>query len=138
MVTIASLSQAITFPAIADRLISDGPFTLNATASSGLTISYIISGPAILNGANVALTGAEGTVTVTAFQSGNTNYSAATSVTRTFQVSSRPAPGIYFGTFAGDRADASFALLVRPDYSAVFAGYLPTLNIGFTACVLVK
>ncbi|WP_162945016.1 right-handed parallel beta-helix repeat-containing protein, partial [Flavisolibacter nicotianae] len=41
------LPQTITFPAISNKLTTDLPFTLSATASSGLPVSYrVVSGPA--------------------------------------------------------------------------------------------
>ncbi|MEY4939335.1 MAG: hypothetical protein RIQ93_1070 [Verrucomicrobiota bacterium] len=135
---IAPANQTITFAALPNRQINDAPFAVSATASSGLSVNLAVSGPASLVGSNVALTGAEGLVTVTASQPGNGNYAAATTVVRSFTVTSLPAPGVYLGTISGDRSDAAFGLLVRPDYSGVFAGYLPTLGIGlFTQAVQV-
>ena len=43
--------QAITFPMIPNKLVSDPPFTLSASATSGLPITYeIVSGPATVSG----------------------------------------------------------------------------------------
>jgi hypothetical protein len=71
---------------------SDAPFTLGATASSGLAVSYAVtSGPATVAGNVVTLTGA-GTVTIQATQAGNTTYAAATPVSQTFTVSSVAMP----------------------------------------------
>jgi hypothetical protein len=84
--TVAKASQTITFPAIPDKVYGDPAFSLNATASSGLSISYrVVSGPAKINGSTVTLTGT-GTVTIRASQGGNTNYNAAPNVERTFTV----------------------------------------------------
>jgi hypothetical protein len=63
-----------------------GPITLGATASSGLAVSYAVTGPATLNGNKLTLTGV-GTVNVTASQTGNTDYAAATPVSQAFKVS---------------------------------------------------
>jgi hypothetical protein len=80
-------AQTITFPAIAAQLNSNPPFALSATASSGLTVSYAVtSGPATVSGATVALTGAPGTVTIQATQTGNGVYAAATPVSQSFAV----------------------------------------------------
>ena len=49
---------------------------LDATASSGLAVTYSVSGPATLEGTTLTCTGV-GTVTVTASQSGNGEWTAA-------------------------------------------------------------
>jgi autotransporter-associated beta strand protein len=127
---IAKAPQVIAFSALPDRLVSDGPVTLTASATSGLAVTFSVTGPVVHSGNTLTNTGAQGVVTVTARQSGNGNYDAAPDVVRTFNISTRPSPGLYFGTFAGDRSDAAFALLLRPDYSGLFAGVLPNLGIG--------
>ena len=87
-ITIAT--QTITFPTLASPVIyGASPVTLNATASSGLTVSYTVSGPATLTGSTLTFTGA-GTVVVTASQAGNSSYGAATPVPQTIIVN--PAP----------------------------------------------
>ena len=83
----APQDQTISFPSIADKLTTDGPFAINATASSGLTVSFdIISGPATINGNTITLTGTEGTVTVEATQDGNGMYNPAAPVQQSFVV----------------------------------------------------
>jgi sugar lactone lactonase YvrE len=80
------IAQAITFPTIPNQTYSTTPITLNATASSGLTVSYTVtSGPATVSGNMLTLTGA-GSVTVQASQAGNGQYSGATPVSHTFTV----------------------------------------------------
>ena len=79
--------QAIAFASLPDRLTTDAPFALSATASSGLTVGYtLLGGPATLNGNTLTLTGQPGTVVVRADQAGNAQYNAAPSVTQTFTV----------------------------------------------------
>ncbi len=85
-ITHLKLFQSITFPSIANKVYSDPPFKLNATASSSLPVSYAVTyGPATLAGDTIVMTAA-GTVFVTASQAGDATYAAATSVTRTFTV----------------------------------------------------
>ena len=61
--------QAISFPVIPNKLISDAPFQLEATASSGLDVSYeILSGPATVSGNTITLDGTPGGVVVRALQ----------------------------------------------------------------------
>lgn len=86
-VVVTLASQTIAFPAIPNHLVGDPAFTLNATATSGLAVSYtLVSGPATLAGGSVTVTGM-GTVAIQATQAGNTVYAAATPVTQSFVVS---------------------------------------------------
>ena len=78
-------AQTITFPSLNTQQVVGVPVELEATASSGLPITYVITGPATLSGTTLTLTGT-GTVTVQATQPGNTNFSAATPVTQTLNV----------------------------------------------------
>ncbi|WP_439882733.1 putative Ig domain-containing protein [Pontibacter sp. MBLB2868] len=81
------LNQAITFEQIEDKTYGDEPFILNATASSGLAVSFHVqSGPATVSGNTLTITGA-GTVEVVASQAGDENYNAAAPVSNTFVVS---------------------------------------------------
>lgn len=77
-------SQTLTFPAPGDQPVSGPPLTLNAAASSGLPVSYtVLSGPAVLNGNQLQITG-PGAVTVEARQAGDGFYLPAAPVVRTF------------------------------------------------------
>lgn len=72
------LFQSINFSALPNRLTTDAPFYLNASASSGLPVSFsITSGPATVDGNTVTLTGDPGIVTVKASQEGNAEYAPA-------------------------------------------------------------
>ncbi len=80
-------SQNINFNFISDKLTTDNPFQINASASSGLPVSFnIVSGPASLSGNTISLNGNTGTVVVEATQGGNANYLPAPTVTRQFNV----------------------------------------------------
>jgi hypothetical protein len=79
--SIKPTTQTITFYPIAN-LTHGATFELSARSSSGLPITYTVTGGAIAN--NILTVGAAGPVTVTATQAGNANYSAATSVMRSF------------------------------------------------------
>ena len=85
-VVVSATAQSITFPAIPNHTLGDAPFALNATASSGLAVSYaVVSGPATVSGSTVTLSGA-GTVVVQATQSGNATYATASPVSQSFTV----------------------------------------------------
>ena len=83
--TVAKAGQTITFAALDDKIYEDAPVTLGATASSGRTVAYTTSGPCDVVGSTLSITGA-GSCTVTATQTGNSNYLAATPVSRTFTI----------------------------------------------------
>jgi hypothetical protein len=83
---IAQAAQTITFNPVPGVTFGDLPFTVNATASSGLSVTFsIVSGPATIDGNIVTITDA-GPVIVRAAQSGNPNYSAAPDVDQSFTV----------------------------------------------------
>jgi LysM repeat protein len=82
---ITQASQTINFPALSDKTITDPPFAVSATASSGLPVSFTASGSCTIAGDTVTLTNA-GSCAITAAQDGNSNYLPAIPVTRTFQV----------------------------------------------------
>jgi uncharacterized protein YfiM (DUF2279 family) len=70
-------NQTVTFNPIPTHTYGDAPFTLSATASSGLPVTFTIaSGPATVSGSTLTIAGA-GTVIVDATQAGNANYNPA-------------------------------------------------------------
>ena len=94
-VTLVQASQTITFGALSNQaLLGTAPFTLSATASSGLAVSFASTTSAVctVSGATVTLV-AVGTCTIQATQAGNANYAAATPVNQSFQVTQ--GTGIY-------------------------------------------
>ena len=86
------IAQTITFPALSSPVIyGAAPITLTATASSGLSVSYTVTGPATVSGNTLTITGV-GTVVVTASQAGDATYKPAVSVSQTIIVNaSNPA-----------------------------------------------
>jgi hypothetical protein len=76
--SVAQGNQTITFGALTNRTYGNAPFTLNATASSGLPVSYGSRSTNIAINSNTLTILGAGTATITASQSGNTNWSAAT------------------------------------------------------------
>ncbi len=82
---IAKASQTVSFGALAGRTFGDPDFTVGATASSGLPVTFFALGTCTVAGATVGITGA-GSCTVTASQSGDANYSAAAPVSQTFAI----------------------------------------------------
>lgn len=78
-------AQTITFGALPARAYGDPPFTVSATASSGLAVSFAGTGNCTSASATVTLTGA-GSCTITASQAGDSNYNAALDVPQTFSI----------------------------------------------------
>ncbi len=81
---ISKASQTITFnPTATNTFRTNATIALNATDSAGLPVSYSSDNQSVLtiSGATATMK-SKGTVNVTASQAGNTNYSAATSVTK--------------------------------------------------------
>jgi len=87
-------SQTITFAALANKLLSDTDFTVSASASSGLTVSFNSLTPNICSvaGTSVHLL-AVGTCTLSATQSGDAQYEAAPTIEQSFTVSATPING---------------------------------------------
>ncbi|GEQ87180.1 hypothetical protein ULMS_26880 [Patiriisocius marinistellae] len=85
--TLNSGAQAINFPQIPNKLVTDAPFQLNASATSGLPVSYeIVSGPATVTGDMVTLNGTSGSVVVKASQAGNVDFDPAQDISVSFEV----------------------------------------------------
>ena len=95
--SITKADQSITFSALPNKTYGNGSFALTATASSGLGVTYttLDTNVVSISGSTVTIRNA-GTATITASQSGNENYNAASSVPQTLTVSA--ASGT---TFAG-------------------------------------
>ena len=88
-VSAGDTAQTITAPDIADKTYEDAAFSVAATSSSNLTVSYAAQGPARVDTAGeLTLTGA-GTVKVFFFQNGDETYAAATPVVKTFTVAKK-------------------------------------------------
>ena len=95
-VTIAKAAQAIIFTALPDKVYGEADFTVGATASSGLAVSFSASGNCSVSGTTVHLTAA-GTCTVTVSQIGDANYNAASNVARTFAIAPAVGTVAYIG-----------------------------------------
>jgi hypothetical protein len=87
--TANSASQTIAFGALSDVTYGVSPFTIAATASSGLAVSFVSSTAPVctVSGSTVTIV-AGGGCSITASQAGDATYGAATPVTRSFTVGS--------------------------------------------------
>ena len=87
-IVVNTATQAITFtPPTTPVAYGTSPITLTATGgASGLPVVFsIVSGPGSITGSTLSVTGA-GAIVIAANQAGNTNYAAATQVTRSVVV----------------------------------------------------
>jgi hypothetical protein len=111
-----STSQTITFNPLPNVTYGASPITLGASASSGLAVSYSVTGPATLNGSTLTITGM-GQVTVTASQPGNATYAAASPVPQSFTV----APAVL--TVTANNASRAYGA-ANPTFTYSIAGYV--------------
>jgi streptogramin lyase len=106
-------SAAVSLAAIkADQIISpDWPVrapgtsrvTLNLSSSSGLPVTYAVTGPADFDSVtNVLTITGLGTVTVTASQAGDSNYNPAPDISTTYAVAPASLCGVLFKDFNED------------------------------------
>ncbi len=86
LLIITQATQTITFAPLHEVTLGDLDQPVTATSSSGLLVSFAVSGPAEIQNGFLHIT-AGGIVTVTASQIGDTNYLSATSVKQTITVS---------------------------------------------------
>ncbi len=117
-ITVNTASQTITFSPTPSRPYGSAPFAVTATSSLGSSYPVTItvqSGPAVISGGTVSLTGA-GTVVLQATQPGDTGHGAATA-TQSFQVT--PAPL----TVSANNASRAFGA-VNPVFSGTVSGAL--------------
>ena len=123
--TVSLGPQTVSFPALPGQSYSAAPFSIAATASSGLPVSFSSSTGTVctVSGSTVTIV-APGTCTIAANQVGNSNYSAAPQVAQSFEVAS--ASGLTLSASASTAA-AGQSLTV----TANVIGANPTGSITF-------
>jgi C1A family cysteine protease/sugar lactone lactonase YvrE len=107
-------AQTITFGVLANQVLGAAPFTVSATASSGLPVSFASSTPSVCTvSASTVTVLAVGTCSITASQAGNASYAAATPVTQSFAVAAlQPTPALGSSALlVGSAAGASSVVL---------------------------
>jgi len=134
---IDGVNQTIRFDPLANKTFGDAPFAVTATASSGLPVSFATSGNCTVNGTVVTLTGA-GTCTITASQAGDSNFSPALAVSRSFSIAKAdttttiiadtPDPSV-----AGQPVTVSYKVAAKASGSGVPTGNV-TITDGVDSC----
>lgn len=106
--TIVVANQTITFAQPADSSVGSS-VTMGATATSSLTVTYVSNTPLVCTvvGNVVTIVGG-GTCSITANQTGNVNFYAATSVTQSFLVAKQNQE-IVFVDMAKNYGDSDFS-----------------------------
>ena len=145
--TAVKANQTITVstPAPASAVYNTS-FTVAATASSSLAVSYSSSGVCSNVGASFTMTSGTGTCTVKFDQAGDSNYNAATETTesvtaqkanQTITFTGAPANAVYNSTF-GVTASASSGLAVTlgASGSCSISGLTVTMTSGIGICSL--
>jgi gliding motility-associated-like protein len=117
--------QTITFTALTPATYGDPPFTLGATSSSGLSLTYASSDPlvATISGSTVTIVGA-GTTTITASQTGDGTYTPAPDVTQTLTVNKATQTISFAALVPKTMGDPSFTLNATSS---------STLNISYSS-----
>lgn len=136
-INVNKLNQSLTFNAIPNTTYGDPTFTLQASAGSGLPVTYsIVSGPAFVSGNTLTTTGV-GTVTVRAYQAGNNQYNPSPSFDQSFCVlSGLPAPiGGITETCPGTQYNYTTLQVSGATYSWTATGGATVIQTGNTAKV---
>jgi len=129
LLTAVAASQTIVFAPLPDRTLGDPPFTVAATSTSGLPVSFSSLTPAVCttggaNGATVTLAAA-GTCTIAADQAGDIDYAPAPQVTQSFTVSAPPSGAPQFTS----ASSATFVVKAPNTFSVTATGTpAPTLT----------
>jgi sugar lactone lactonase YvrE len=104
--------------AVPNHTYGDAPFTVSATSNSTGTFTYtVVSGPAMISGSTVTLTGA-GTVILQASEAADANYAAATK-SATFMVGAIT-PIVTFTVPNHTYGDASFTVSATSNSTGAF------------------
>ncbi len=78
--------QTISAPSLDDVTYGVAPFSVSATSTSGLSVSYGVAGPAAVDTDGLLTVLGKGSVTVFFFQGGNASYHIAAPVVKSFTV----------------------------------------------------
>jgi alpha-tubulin suppressor-like RCC1 family protein len=127
--TISQVAQSITFDALSGRTVGAGGFTLTATSSSGLPVSFSSSTRNVcsVTGNAVTINGV-GPCTIDAVQAGDTNYAAANTVSRSFLVTAGILDHFVVNAPANVTAGTPFSVTI----SALDSGNFPVTTLSET------
>jgi hypothetical protein len=121
--TVSQTDQTITFGALPSKNLFDLDFTISATASSSLAVTFAANGACTVTGSAVHLTGV-GSCTITASQAGDSDYNPAPGVPQSFSIA-KVSQTITFGALSSKNFG-------DPDFT-VSATASSSLAVGFSA-----
>jgi len=142
-------AQTITFTTNAPTSAGyNSQFTVVATASSGLGVTFTSSGSCTNSGATYTMTGGTGACSVVANQAGNANYSAAPQVTQTTNATpavqtitfttNAPTSAAYNSQFTvAATASSSLGVTFTSSGSCTNSGATYTMTSGTGACSVI-
>ncbi|MEI6752310.1 MAG: YDG domain-containing protein, partial [Paludibacter sp.] len=133
-----STAQTITFGALSAKTYGDATFTLGATATSGLAVSYASSNTAVatVSGNTVTIVGA-GSTNITASQAGNGSFAAASNVVQSLTVNPKTltltSASATSKTYTGTNAavvSGTLTGIVNSDAVTCTTGTFASVNVG--------
>jgi hypothetical protein len=122
----SSVAQTITFNALPNVTFGVTPFTISATASSGLTVTFVSTKLAVCTvSGNTVTVIAAGTCSITANQPGNITYAAAPAVSHSFTVN-QAAQTISFAPLGNVNYGVAPFTISATSTSGLTVGFTPT------------
>jgi hypothetical protein len=89
--SVVKAAQTITFAAVSDKTYGDSAFALTVSSNSGLSVTVTPADTSVCTVASTTVTIVSvGTCSLTALQAGDSEYDAATNVTRSFTIAAKP------------------------------------------------
>ncbi|HHW88861.1 MAG TPA: hypothetical protein GX400_21950, partial [Chloroflexi bacterium] len=116
------VGQTINYTSLPSRTVGDPPFVLNNTATSGLPVTFVSSGPCTVQGNTVTLTGVAGQCILIANQEGSLLYAPAVDVVMGFSI-------------VKANQTINFAALPNKTYGDAPFGVNPTATSGLAVVV---
>ncbi len=127
---VAQAAQTISFSSVPSLTYGAAPFTISATSSSGLAVSFASTTPSICTvlGTTVTVVGGQNNCTIKATQAGNIDYLAAPAVSRSSYVN-RKAQSITFAAISAQADGATIPLSATASSGLVvnFASTTPSI-----------
>ena len=109
--------QTIVFNTLPKKTYGDAPFTIDATASSGLAVAFTTAAPCSLSGSSLTIGGA-GTCTITASQAGTDDYNKAPDVVQQLTIYQAPL------TITADNTEKVYGAPLPTPFTAQFSGFV--------------
>ena len=126
--------QTITFDSIPNKRITDPDFTVQASTSSGLPVTYsIITGPATVTGNTIHLTGLGGKVMVSAYQNGDTSHCSVSTINYFNVIDPNAGDGVNVSYWTAKGVANQWPQVVPPTWfiDSICGEIVPNINQGW-------